>query len=253
MDAHGAAIADHGAAIADQGDIGSGTAIEVIYRELRHRIISGAYLPEQRLKIEHLRAGFKVSGSTVREALTRLTSDRLVVAEEQKGFRVSPMSLADLDDLTQARILLECAALRDSIRNANQEWELNLVRAYRRLTRAETRLLHDTISFDAWEESNRGFHEAITANSRSTWLKRLRQMLFQQSERYRRLASTDARSRAEVHAEHAAIFEAALAHDAERAAGMLQDHVWRAANVIRENATLREALSGGPERRRSPR
>lgn len=238
---------------ADQAETNSGTAIDMIYRELRRRIIDGIYLPEQKLKIEHLRAGFQVSSSTVREALTRLTSDHLVTAEEHRGFRVTSMSMADLEDLTQARVVLECAALRDSISNANEEWELKLVRAFQRLTRAETKLLHDAASFDTWEECNRVFHDALTANSHSAWLKRLRQLLFQQSERYRRLSSMDSTSRAEVHAEHVAIFEAAIAHDAERAAALLHDHVWRAANVIRENTALREALNKGSKRRGSPR
>ncbi len=227
----------------------SGTAIDAIYRELRRRIIDGIYLPDQKLKIEHLRAGFRVSSSTVREALTRLTSDHLVAAHEHRGFRVTPMSMADLQDLTQARVVLECAALRDSIRNANEDWELKLVRAYQRLTRAETRLLHDATAFDMWEECNRAFHDALAANSHSEWLRRLRQLLFQQSERYRRLSSGVAASRAEVHAEHMAIFEAAIAHDVERAASLLCDHVWRAAHVIRNNAALREALSSGSKRR----
>jgi DNA-binding GntR family transcriptional regulator len=238
---------------ADQAETNSGTAIDTIYRELRRRIIDGIYLPEQKLKIEHLRAGFQVSSSTVREALTRLTSDHLVMAEEHKGFRVTPLSLADLEDLTQARIVLECAALRDSISNATDDWELKLVRAYQRLTRAETKLLRDTASFDTWEECNRVFHDALAANSHSMWLKRLRQLLFQQSERYRRLSSMVATSREEVHAEHMAIFEAAIAHDAERAAALLHDHVWRAANVIRENTALRDALDKGLKRRGSPK
>jgi DNA-binding GntR family transcriptional regulator len=237
----------------DQEGHDSGTATEMTYRKLRRRIIDGVYLPEQKLKIEHLRSGFQVSGSTMREALTRLTSDHLVTAEENKGFRVSPMSMADLEDLTQARIVLECAAIRVSIGNASEEWELNLVRAYQRLARAEARLLHDAASFDTWEECNRLFHDALAANSNSQWLERLRQLLFQQSERYRRLSSVDAASRADVHAEHAAIFEAAIAHDADRATALLHDHVWRAANVIRENITLREALNKGPKHRRSPK
>ncbi|MBN8927143.1 MAG: hypothetical protein BGO51_13410 [Rhodospirillales bacterium 69-11] len=233
----------------DQTETSSGTAIDSIYRELRRRIIDGIYLPEQKLKIEHLRAGFQVSSSTVREALTRLTSDHLVTAEEHRGFRVTPMSMADLEDLTQARIVLECTALRDSISHATEDWERKLVRAYQRLTRAENRLLHDAASFETWEECNRDFHDALAANSHSMWLKRLRQLLFQQSERYRRLSSLVATSRAEVHAEHMAIFEAAIAHDAERAAALLLDHVWRAANVIRDNAALREALEKGSKRR----
>ena len=35
------------------------------------------------------------------------------------------------------RIMLECEAMRDSIRNGDDEWEANLVAAYHRLQKAE--------------------------------------------------------------------------------------------------------------------
>ena len=51
----------------------------------------------------------------MREALSRLVADGLVQASDQRGFRVSPVSAADLRDVTQTRVDIEGLALRRSI------------------------------------------------------------------------------------------------------------------------------------------
>lgn len=56
-----------------------------------------------------------VSLGSVREALVRLTMEGLVLSEPSKGFVVAPISLDDLDDLTDTRIELETHCLRRSI------------------------------------------------------------------------------------------------------------------------------------------
>jgi hypothetical protein len=38
------------------------------------------------------------------------------------GFHVAPVSRADLIDLAQMRIMLECKALSESIKNGDDEW-----------------------------------------------------------------------------------------------------------------------------------
>ncbi len=218
---------------------GAKTAVEGAYNLLRRHIINGRYPQGSRLKLEYLKSAYGVSGSTVREALTRLIGDRLVISEGQKGFSVAPMSLADLDDLTIARTTLECAAIRDSIAHGDDEWEARLIAAFHRLTRAEERLLVDPSgAFDDWEQRNKAFHEALLAASSSKWLERLRDILFHNSERYRRLSATQGPPPASVHAEHFEIFEAALARDADRAVKALEEHLQRARKVIHDNRLL---------------
>lgn len=232
MDTHGALARG-----IDEGN--ARTAVEATYRKLYRHIIDGVYRPGTKLRVEHLKSAYQVSGSTIREALTRLISDQLVLVEGQKGFRVSPMSMEDLEDLTYARIILECAALKDSISQADEEWEAHLVAAFHRLSRSEERLRNNPDIFDEWEQRNREFHEALVASTHSEWLKRLRLILFQQSERYRRLSSRDASSRVDVHDEHKAIFEAAIARDANRAEELLRSHIQRAVKVLRENTSFK--------------
>lgn len=166
-------------------------------------------------------------------------ADRLVITEGQKGFRVTPMSLSDLEDLTDARIKLETSALAESIKLGDDAWEDNLVTCFHRLARAQERLEVDpAIAFDAWEVRNKEFHEALAAASPSAWLARFRQVLFQSSERYRRLSGTRGPVPFEVHNEHEEIFKATMARDTDKAVSALAAHIRRSVNVIRAKALL---------------
>lgn len=217
------------------------TAIESAYAIIRSRIIDGVYPHGSKLNLETLKSAFGISGSTLREALTRLMVDRLVFTEGQKGFSVTPMSLSDLEDLTRARITLETSALIESIQTGGDVWEDTLVTSFHRLARAQERLEADpAAAFDSWEVRNREFHHALVAASPSSWLAHFRQVLFQNSERYRRLSGTRGPVPVEVHKEHEEIFNAAMARDVDKAVSALTNHIRRAANVIRANALLDE-------------
>jgi DNA-binding GntR family transcriptional regulator len=93
------------------------------YETLRRELLDGDHPPGSKLLIDQLAERFGVSLGAVREALSRLTSDRLVVAEPQRGFSVAPVSTADLIDLTAVRIEIETRCLRRSIQRGNLEWE----------------------------------------------------------------------------------------------------------------------------------
>ena len=92
-----------------------------VQERLRADILSTRLLPGQKLHIAGLAKQFSVSLAAVREALSRLVADGLVQASDQRGFRVSPVSPADLRDVTQTRTDIEGLALRRSIdrRSAN--------------------------------------------------------------------------------------------------------------------------------------
>ena len=216
------------------------TLIESAYRQLRRDIVDGNLKPGQKLRVEHLKSAYQVSSGTLREALALLVSDSLVVSQGQRGFRVTPMSLADLQDLTRMRVLLENEAMRESIRVGADDWEAQLVSAFHRLSLAEQRLRADAArNFDDWESCNRQFHEALVGACRSRWLLRMRSLLYQQSERYRRVSAVKGSPPVEVHDEHNAIFEAALARNADMACALLTAHIHRALAVITKEGLLR--------------
>jgi DNA-binding GntR family transcriptional regulator len=210
------------------------TLFEAAYRQLRRDIINGRYRPGEKLRVEHLKDIYQVSGGTLREALALLVSDSLVVSQGQRGFRVAPLSLTDLEDLTQTRVLLECTSLRSSIALGDDAWEASVVSAFHKLSRAEERLKDDPKgTFDEWEKCNREFHAALVSACPSWWLHRLRTLLYQQTERYRRLSAVNGPPPDDVHDEHREIFEAAIKRDTQRAVAALEAHIHRALTVMR--------------------
>ena len=91
-------------AIATPAPSSARTLIEHAYTRLRDDIVSGQLVPGEKLRVEHLKERYGVSAGTLREAITRLASDALVVTEGQRGFRVAPITIEDLEDITNLRV-----------------------------------------------------------------------------------------------------------------------------------------------------
>src|SRR6476619_43700 len=106
-----------------------------VYEALHADILNSRFEPGSKLKIANLGTRFGVSLSVVREALTRLGEQGLVVANPQRGFSVVELSVNDLDDLTNVRTQIESMALRDSVVHGGVAWEAQVVAAHHRLER----------------------------------------------------------------------------------------------------------------------
>ena len=76
------------------------------YHRIRSDIIFGVLTPSGRLKLDSMKEDYGLSVSTLREILNRLASEGFVVAEGQRGFEVAPVSIQNLRELAQLRILL---------------------------------------------------------------------------------------------------------------------------------------------------
>jgi len=197
-----------------------------VFEALRADILACRFAPGQRLKIGELCDRFEVSLGAIREALARLAAEGLVVAEAQRGFTVAPVSKADLADLTTTRVEIEGLALRRAMLFGDVAWEAGLAAAFDRLSRLPERANEDSARVsDDWADAHQAFHLALVAGCNSPWLLRLRSVLFEQSERYRRLSVRAGRKDRDVLAEHRAIMDAALERDAERAIGLLSEHI----------------------------
>jgi len=212
------------------------TLADSAYSHIRTDIISGVLRAGCKLRLESVSQQYQVSMSPLREALSRLVSDTLVISRGQRGFWVAPLSLEELDDLTRVRGLVEIEALQLSLRNGDQQWEENVRRAFAELSQAEERFRKEgDRHLQAWELSNQRFHEALVAACGSPWLIRLQRQLYAQSERYRRV-SLQAHSPVRcVHDEHIALFEAAIARQVLKASRIAELHLRNTALTVRDN------------------
>ena len=216
-------VSDHDRAAADPGEAGSRTLIERAYAQLRDDIIEGRLAPGDKLRVEHLKAHYQVGAGTLREAITRLVSDALVVAEGQRGFRVAPIALEDLEDLTRLRLHIEIEALRQSIRHGDAAWRARLQQVYEELSAFEQPVRPEHRA--RWEQLNSRFHETLTAAYASPWTAKVLRLLTRHGERYRRYAIGLVDSGRDVHSEHREIFELAMAGHEARAALALEAHI----------------------------
>lgn len=213
------------------------TLAERALRLLRDDILAARLAPGTRLRMGELQSHYGLGISPLREALLRLVSEGLVVMEGQRGFAVASVSLAELEDLTRARIRLESAILAEAVEHGDAEWEAGMLAAFHRLSR--TPLPQDTQDAEAtalWEERHRAFHHALVAGCGSPWLLRLHNQLTEHSERYRRVrlfhSVAPSQMVRNVNEEHQALMQALLDRDAVRAAKLMKEHLERTAGAV---------------------
>jgi DNA-binding GntR family transcriptional regulator len=205
-----------------------------VYERLRVDILACRLKPSAKLRIGELCDAFGgVSLGAVREALSRLAADGLVVAVPQRGFTVAPVSSRDLEELTLARVEIETLCLRAAIAKGGVTWEVGIVAAFRALTTTPYVADNDAERLaDTWVAKHAAFHHALVAAADNTWLLRIREQLYQQSERYRRLSVPVAPHRRDVDSEHRGIMQATLERDAEAAARKLADHLHLTTRIL---------------------
>lgn len=88
---------------------------EEVANVLRGAIVSGEMKPGELYSATSLAEQFGVSATPVREAMLDLGKQGLVEAVRNRGFKVTEISEADLDEITQIRQLLEPTAAAEAV------------------------------------------------------------------------------------------------------------------------------------------
>ena len=193
------------------------------YRVIRDAIIVGIHPPGKKLKIQDLANELNVSPSAVREALSRLVPEQLVISRDQRGFIVAPLSIADLEDLTDLRCEIEEIALRRSVERGDIEWEARVIAAGHRLRSLPKPTSGRSPGAAEWVASHADYHAALVSGCGSRRLMALHAQLYEQSERYRMMSANEGDR--DVEAEHQKIVELALARDADALVAHMIDHL----------------------------
>ncbi len=194
------------------------------YEAIRHDVIFGKLAPNTKLKLDAMKAAYGASIPTLRETLNRLASEGFVVAEEQRGFYVAPVSEADLREIADLRMLLECSALKLSIEKGDTEWEGKVAAAHHKLHRMEQKMkAGDHSEVELWKRYDWEFHQALILACGSANLLRLHAIIFDKYLRYQMQVLTF-RGESAVR-EHRQLFEAAIERNTDRAEKVLRVHV----------------------------
>lgn len=194
------------------------------YDRIRSDIIFGRLAPARRLRLERLTRDYEASVSTLREILSRLTSEGLVRTEGQRGFEVAPVSADDFRDIAALRLLLESHALELSFARGDLEWEGAVVAAHHKLAVMERRMLAGAAdAAELWKRYDREFHQALIGACGSQTLLDTFAGVYDQYLRYQMVAVIFRGAPAVD--EHRILLDCALGRDAAKACDTLRYHV----------------------------
>lgn len=128
---------------------------EQVYLNLRAHLRNGAIVPGQALHETPLATRLGVSRTPVREALTRLASEGLLVSGG-RSFTVPSLTRADVDDIYELRFLVEPAAIARVAARAGDPGQRDAIES----ALAAARAAHESADAQAFTQSNAQFHDA---------------------------------------------------------------------------------------------
>ena len=203
------------------------TRQEKAFNALRADILAGRLTPGQKLPFAELCTNYSVSVGVIREALSRLAEQGLVQVEPQLGFRVTPISKADLVHLTEARREIETLTLKHAFAEGGVRWESEVLAAHHRLGRCPQSDPEDPDRLnDEWVEAHAVFHRTLLDGCENPRLKAIALQLRDAAELYRRWSvPLGHHPERDIAGEHQAIVDAVTAGDADGAMAILDRHI----------------------------
>jgi len=189
---------------------------ELAYLSVKQHLLSGELVEGARLTEESLSSQLGISKSPVREALTRLESEGLVVIESRRGAFVRKFSVRETRDLYDVRHLLEVHAV--GLARLSPALLQNLAES---IERTKYHLEHGDMI--AHVEEDIRFHSLIAAAAENEELCRILENVQHKSLLSR--AKTYHLSATTAPASHQKIYRALKADDREAAQQAMSEHI----------------------------
>lgn len=193
---------------------------ELVYLELKHKILTGEIPSQTRLMEVELSEKLNVSRTPVREAIRRLTDDGLVQMEARKGAYVAKISIKEMLDVFEIREDMEgfCAYLAAMRSTPEQKKELReLAEGYELACERKDKM--EIIRYD--EE----IHNYIVSCCNNETLKQLVNYVQELSLRFRYLYYEDDSRYMDTSQQHIRLIEAIENGDADKARKLADQHV----------------------------
>ena len=202
------------------------------YRILRDLVTSGELAPGKRVTERGLAARLNVSPTPIREAISRLTHERLMLRVDGRTLLVTIPSLRHLREMSLVHAALEGIAARLAAEHASRE-ELDQIARSHRVSLPGSSSAAPASARRAGTQQRHEFHELITRASRNPSLVDMiaTAEAFGHQLRLRAQLTDDAADSTQRAAEeHEDIIAALRARDGKRAEDLVREHIIRIAD-----------------------
>lgn len=200
---------------------------DTAYQALKRDILECVVVPGAEVTERQLGLRYGMGKAPLREALVRLAHEGLVQSIPRSGYRVTPVTIQDVQDIFGLRLLLEPAAARQAAGRIDGQLlrQLNesCVAGYTPGDRA---------SESAFLRANREFHVAIANASGNRRLARVLEQVLEGTERLFHMGLAVRDRTEEMKHEHEVLVSALLRGDADAAARATVDQVNAARTMV---------------------
>lgn len=193
------------------------TAVQKAYEEIKQRITSGALAEGAPIRQDEIAQAIGISKIPVREALSRLESEGLVVITPNSGATVAVLTVGDYIEMLDMRIALECRALELAVphmASTDIAMARRMLEAYdQAMTQAE------------WSDLNLRFHACLYAPANRPRLLAMIRSVQDHMGRKLRLRLSGVAGHGRSHLEHIQILDACEEGDTDKAVNLLRKHI----------------------------
>jgi DNA-binding GntR family transcriptional regulator len=190
------------------------------YEVIKGRIVSCDLKPGEAITVTELAAALGIGRTPVIQAVDRLMIDGLVEVMPRKGVVVSPISLDELMDIIDVRLLNECRVARWAAESINDDQIKEMKRNLKDMKEAtEKRDIDQLISLD------REFHRLISSAAGNEIMTELLGNLHDRSVRFWTLSLNVSKHNKRVCEQHLEIVEALAGHDLDKAEKAVHEHI----------------------------
>jgi len=196
------------------------TLSAMITDQLRQAILDGTHPAGSQLRQDALGEAYGVSRIPVREALFQLEAEGLVKIVPQKGAIVSELSLDEINDVFDLRIILEPRMLAQSAPHFVDDDYAALDDIQRRFEKA---IAAGNVS--EWGQLNADFHMAMYVRARQPRTQTIVMALLQTSDRYTRMQLSTTTAMGIAEKEHAELIALCRSQQIDDACRFLERHI----------------------------
>jgi DNA-binding GntR family transcriptional regulator len=208
---------------------------DAAYDRLKQAIIECEVLPGEEVSLPVIVDRYELTDAQARHALVRLTQEGWVSAMPRRGYTVTPLTMQDVEDIFELRMMLEPAALRKAAGRIDGE-------TLRRLEAVNeaTYIAGDPASIRHFLRENRAYYTSIVNLLGNKMLTRTIEQLFDSVTRLLYFSAMYNYESDLIRQHHQKLLEALLRGDGEEAERLRHSGL----QYAREN--VRKALSSSP-------
>lgn len=200
---------------------------DTAYQAIKRDILECRLLPGSEVTERQLGASYGIGKAPLREALVRLSQEGLLQSIPRSGYRITAVTIQDVQDIFALRLLLEPVAARQAAGRIDE----SVLTQLNELCRAGYDP-GDRASESAFLRTNRQFHVAIANASGNRRLARVLEQLLEETERLFHLGLAVRDRTEEMTHEHQVLMRALLQGDAEGAAHATVEQVTAARTMV---------------------